>query len=209
MKVRFWSVDSYRPEEKNQSLSLEIGPPKVASVDLPSRSGFVMPAAFWRGVSSIHFGLLKFSRKLPPNVLPPLFVMTLTTPPEKRPYSAEMPPVRMFVCWMASSMNRLFAVPNRLSLMSTPFIMKTLSNDVAPAMASWPTFDVLLFRPGARSAIWLGLRPTGSGSSSAFVYAWLNVGTVSAAGFGDSASTVTVSVMPDNAIVWPTSMVLP
>ena len=47
--------------------------------------------------SPIHFGLLKFSRTLPLKMLPPLLVMTLITPPEKRPYSAEMPPVRMLV----------------------------------------------------------------------------------------------------------------
>src|SRR3954469_3091292 len=164
-----------------------IGPPNVPSDDLLSRSGLLMFAAFWRGVSSIHFVLFRFSRKLPLNVLPPLLVITLTTPPEKRPYSAEMPPVRMFVCWMASSMNRLFAVPNRLSLMSTPFIMNTLSNEVAPEIASWPAFDVLLVRPGERSAIWFGARPTGSTSTSVLLYAWLSVGTDSAVGFGVSA----------------------
>src|SRR3954463_3326502 len=153
MNVRFWSVDSYRPDEKNHRRSLAIGPPQGASDDLPRRSGLLMFAAFCRGVSSIHFGLLKFSRKLPPNVLPPLFVITLTTPPEKRPYSAEMPPVSTLVCWMASSMNRLLAVPNRLSLMSTPFIMNTLSKEVAPEIASWPAFDVLLVNPGDRSPI--------------------------------------------------------
>jgi hypothetical protein len=56
-----------------------------------------MLLVFCRGVSSIHLGFAKFSRKLPLKLLPPLFVMMLTTPPVKRPYSAEMPPVRMLV----------------------------------------------------------------------------------------------------------------
>ena len=67
-----------------------IGPPNVPSDDLPSRSGLVILAVFCRGVSSIQLGLLRFSRKLPLNVLPPLLVTMLMTPPEKRPYSAEM-----------------------------------------------------------------------------------------------------------------------
>ena len=38
-------------------------------------------------------GLVKFERNAPENRLPPLFVITLTTPPPKRPYSAEIPEV--------------------------------------------------------------------------------------------------------------------
>ena len=58
---------------------------------------------------------------------PPRLVTTLTTPPEKRPYSAEMPEVSTCVSSMASSMNRLWLVPKMLSLTSTPLIRKTLS----------------------------------------------------------------------------------
>jgi hypothetical protein len=43
------------------------------------------------GVPVVHAGLVKLMRPLPENVLPPLFVMALTTPPLKRPNSAEMP----------------------------------------------------------------------------------------------------------------------
>lgn len=86
-----------------------------------------MPAVRSSGVCVTHDGLLSPSRKLPLKLLPPLRVTTLMTPPEKRPYSAEMPLVRTYVSWMASSMKRLFAVPWTLSLMSTPFTMNTLS----------------------------------------------------------------------------------
>ena len=79
-------------------------------------------------------------RNDPWNWLPPLLVITLTTPPPKRPYSAEMPEVRTCVSSMASSMNRLFEVPNRLSLVSTPSIRKMLSKAKAPPTAICPTF---------------------------------------------------------------------
>ena len=81
----------------------------------------------WRGVSLIHAGLLRFWRKLPLNVLPPLRVITLTTPPENRPYDAGTPPVSTDTSCTASSMNRLFCVPKMLSLVSTPFTMNRLS----------------------------------------------------------------------------------
>jgi hypothetical protein len=60
-------------------------------------------------------------------MLPPLFVIALMTPPLKRPYSAEMPEVSTVVSSMASSMNRFCGWANRLSLMSTPLTMNTLS----------------------------------------------------------------------------------
>jgi len=43
-------------------------------------------------------------RKEPLKSLPPDFVIMLTTPPVKWPYSAEMPPVSTVVSWIASSM---------------------------------------------------------------------------------------------------------
>jgi hypothetical protein len=49
------------------------------------------------------------------------------TPPLKRPYSAEIPPVRTWVSSIASSMKRLLGLPKRLSLMSVPSRRKTLS----------------------------------------------------------------------------------
>ena len=84
-------------------------------------------ALFSSGVSALHAGLVKFERNAPENRLPPLLVMTLTTPPQKRPYSAEMPEVSTWTSSIASSMNRLFGWPSTLSLMSTPSIRNTLS----------------------------------------------------------------------------------
>ena len=161
-----------------------------------------------RGVSSIHFGFEKFSRKLPLNVLPPLLVTMLMTPPEKRPHSAEIPFVMMLVSWIASSMKRLCGLPNRLSLMSTPFSMNTLSYANAPAMFTWPTFGELLVSPGASSAICAGVRPTGSASSSRLLYTVLSVTVASAAGVM-FPTTFTVSVTEASVIVWFTSVVPP
>ena len=62
------------------------------------------------GVSSVHAGFRKLTRPLPENALPPLLVMALTTPPVKRPYSAEMPEVSTCVSSIASSMNRFCGV---------------------------------------------------------------------------------------------------
>jgi hypothetical protein len=78
----------------------------------------------------------------------PLRVIALTTPPEKRPYSAEIPDVRTCVSSMASSMKRLCGVPNRLSVTSTPFTMKLLSNAKAPLIEICPTFGVASFTAG-------------------------------------------------------------
>src|SRR6185436_20637904 len=58
-----------------------------------------------------QLSLLYVSRNEPLNLLPPDLVTTLTTPPLKRPNSAEMPAVATVVSWMASSMYRLFAWP--------------------------------------------------------------------------------------------------
>ena len=82
---------------------------------------------FSSGDSLFHAGLEKLSRTLPEKVLPPRLVIMLMTPPENRPNSAEMPEVSTCVSSIASSMKTLFAVPNRLSLRSTPSTMKTLS----------------------------------------------------------------------------------
>ncbi len=79
------------------------------------------------GVRAIQSGLPMPVRKLPEKLFPPLLVTTLMTPPEKRPYSAEMPDVSTWVSSIASSMNKLFDVPNTLSFVSTPSIRNTLS----------------------------------------------------------------------------------
>ena len=60
----------------------------------------------WKGVVARQSSLFSDSRNEPLKSLPPDLVSTLTTPPPKRPYSAEMPPVATVVSWMASSMNR-------------------------------------------------------------------------------------------------------
>src|SRR5688572_23276949 len=118
---------SRRPAEKNQTLSRKIGPPNVPSRNFDKVSGFVWLRDFWSGDSLDQDGLLKFIRTLPENVLPPRLVTMLITPPENRPYSAEIPDVITCVSSIASSMKTLFAVPNRLSLRSTPSMRNTLS----------------------------------------------------------------------------------
>jgi hypothetical protein len=89
----------------------------------------LLPSAFSRGVSKVHALFDRLLRKLPENVLPPLFVIMLITPPLNRPYSAEMPDVSTLVCSTASSMKTGCALPNKLSFTSTPLIMKTLSRE--------------------------------------------------------------------------------
>src|SRR5688572_3668651 len=91
-------------------------------------------SAVWFGVLPVQDGFVKLSRSDPPNSFPPDFVIVLTTPPVKRPYSAEIPPVRMVVSWMASSMNRLCGCPRRFSPTTTPLTRKRLSDEAPPAI---------------------------------------------------------------------------
>ncbi len=63
-----------------------------------------MPRSFSRGVLERHLSLVMSRRIEPVNSLPPVLVMTLTTPPEKRPYSAEIPEVSTWTSLIASSM---------------------------------------------------------------------------------------------------------
>src|SRR5262249_15688513 len=97
----FWR----RPAWKYHTRARMTGPPRVHSyvVTSPPVRGVVS-----NGVSLVHDGLYGLIRRLPENWLPPLFVTALTTPPPKRPYSAEMPEVRTCTSSIASSMNRLF-----------------------------------------------------------------------------------------------------
>src|SRR5262245_55562964 len=99
---------------------------------------------FSNGVSTVHDGLSRFMRQLPENVLPPLLVTALMTPPLKRPYSAEMPEVSTCVSSIASSTNRFWGFANRLSLMSTPLIMNTLSYAKPPLMTTCVAFGLLV-----------------------------------------------------------------
>ena len=122
------SSASARAPPKNHRRSRTSGPPAVASKVGDSLLARVVPAAFSNGVSSLHAGFVRLVRNAPENVLPPLRVITLTTPPLKRPYSArDAGASATCTSWIASSMNRLLAVPSTLSLMSTPFIRNTLS----------------------------------------------------------------------------------
>src|SRR5215471_21567368 len=120
-------VFAKRPAPKNQTLSGMIGPPAVASyVGLRTLVRVVLCCTS-NGVIALQVGFARFTRKLPENRLPPLLVMALTTPPEKRPYSAEIPDVSTCVSWIASSMKTFCGEPNRLSFTSMPLIMNRLS----------------------------------------------------------------------------------
>ena len=55
------------------------------------------------GVSAFQPSLMNVVRKDPEKLLPPDFVIMLTTPPWNRPYSAEMLPVDTLVSCTASS----------------------------------------------------------------------------------------------------------
>ncbi len=128
-----------RPAAKNQTLSFQIGPPRV-----PSYVGMVLSTWFSpNGVLSFQLSLSRLTRKEPLKLLPPDFVIALITPPVKRPYSAEMPELDVVVSAIASSMKRLFGVPRMLSMTLTPFTMNRLSNVwppeivVLPVAGSW------------------------------------------------------------------------
>src|SRR6185503_16750926 len=70
----------------------------VRSFGTKARSGII--------VYPRQLSLLSVSRNEPLNLLPPDLVTTLTTPPLKRPNSAEMPAVATVVSWTASSIYR-------------------------------------------------------------------------------------------------------
>ena len=78
--------------------------------------------------------MLKLTRSEPEKSLPPDLVMTFTTPPVKRPYSAEIPDVEAVVSEIASSMKRFNGPPRRFSLITTPLISQRFSKDMAPEM---------------------------------------------------------------------------
>src|SRR5215813_4189984 len=86
------------------------------------------------GVGWVHRSLVTLSRKLAWTSLPPDLVMVLTTPPPKRPYSADTAEVEVVVSWMASSMKRSNGWPRRFSLITTPLTMNRFSYDWLPAM---------------------------------------------------------------------------
>src|SRR5262245_9802206 len=71
-------------------------------------------------------------------MLPPDLVTRFTTPPLKRPYSAETPPTDTVVSWMASSIYRGYGVPRRFSVIATPFTINNDSNELDPAIEYAP-----------------------------------------------------------------------
>src|SRR5205085_11340059 len=99
MVCRAVSFFAQRPEVKNQRRSRTAKPPSVASHTWLSEFSRVSPA----GDCADHAGLVRESRSAPENSLPPDLVMVLTTPPLKRPYSAEIAPVSTVVSTMPAS----------------------------------------------------------------------------------------------------------
>src|SRR5262245_26894981 len=85
--MRVWAnvpwvvVRSIREPPKNHARSRSNGPPAVISWVGESLLARVVPALFSSGVSTLQAGLLKFDLNAPENRLPPLLVITLTTPP--------------------------------------------------------------------------------------------------------------------------------
>ena len=101
------------------------------------------------------------TRNEPQKSLPPDFVIALTTPPVKRPYSAEIAATDVVVSSIASSMKRLFGVPRMLSWMLTPFTV----NEVVERLArrrSCVARRGLVETPGARRTAERSVRVTGS-----------------------------------------------
>ena len=96
-----------RPAPKNQTRSFQIGP---AERRLVRRDDALDPGLAGRASRRLQVSLLRVVRNEPLNLLPPDFVIALTTPPVKRPYSAEIAAVDVVVSWIASSMKRLFGV---------------------------------------------------------------------------------------------------
>ena len=144
--------------------------------------------------SSVHAAFFRLSRNVPLYSLPPDFVSVETTPPVKRPYSAEMPEVMTAVSWMASSMKRLCGCPRRFSLTTTPLTMKTLSYDGPPLMVIW-LLTPFGFTPGESRTVWRMSRATGSRlTASCLKFAPTCV--VSSTGVAD-AVTVMASVTAD------------
>src|SRR4051794_33916195 len=80
-----------RQPVKNQRRSLTMNPPRVASKALFA----MLSEGCWpgHGVGAVHPPFVTVSRTDPLNSFPPDFVTVLTTPPVKRPYSAEIAPL--------------------------------------------------------------------------------------------------------------------
>src|SRR5258705_9782207 len=124
-------------------------------------TGFDCPL---NGVSFVHRGLVTLSRNEPLKALPPDLVIEFTTPPVKRPYSAEIAPVRVVVSWTASSTNTGCTWLRTFSVTTTPLTMTRLSYPGEPEIENWPAENVLALMPADNSAAASGERPTGSAS---------------------------------------------
>ena len=79
-----------------------------------------MRLSFGNGVRATQSLLSKVMRYEPVNSLPPDLVMACTTPPWKRPNSAETAAVVIVVSWSASSMKSTLAWPRMFSFTTTP-----------------------------------------------------------------------------------------
>src|SRR3954468_9725535 len=134
-----------RPAVKNHTRSRISGPPTVYSYVGTVLSSFVS----LNGVVVRQLSLLNELRNDPLKRLPPDLVIALTSPPPKRPYSAEIPAVATVVSCSASSMNSVNGCPRRFSVMATPLTMYRLSKDMAPEMLNEPSAPFVLFGPVA------------------------------------------------------------
>src|SRR5690242_5527459 len=84
-------VCASRDAAKNHRRSFTMNPPSV-----PSKALFAMLVGRCcpgHGVVAVQAGFVIVSRNEPLNSLPPDFVTVLTTPPVRRPYSAEIAPL--------------------------------------------------------------------------------------------------------------------
>src|ERR1041385_1498645 len=122
MVCRAVSFLAQRPEVKNQRRSRTTRPPSVAShtwLSEFSRSSFA-------GDLADHAALVIESRSDPESSLPPDLVMVETTPPLKRPYSAEMAPVITVVSRIPSSTYIGRICPRTFSVTATPLMSTRL-----------------------------------------------------------------------------------
>ncbi len=128
-----------------------------------------------------HASFVSVVRNDPENELPPDFVIVFTTPPVKRPYSAEIEDEEVVVSWIASSTKRLYGVPRMLSLMTAPSTLNWLSNDCAPEIVYAP-FGPFWLTPGESATADRSVRAVGRESSCPPVNvaeAWFDVEIVS------------------------------
>ncbi len=157
-------------------------------------------------------------RNEPLNALPPDFVTVFTTPPVKRPNSAETVDVDVVVSAIASSMKRLFGVPRMLSVMTAPSTVKRLSKDWPPEIVTTGATPLpirslepgpFVFTPAASATEDRSVRVTGRLSVSSFVNVCAACG-VDVATVSDLATTVAVASTPASGRTasrrasWPT-----